>query len=92
MVYKVIIYEKSVQKDYESVMANFSQEVKKKALNYLKNTPFFGKKRKQFYKYDLPQGNRILYLILAEPQIVRIVCIGDHKHYMKYLKKHSKKI
>ena len=91
MEYKIYFYEKGIKKDYDKVMANFSKKVEKRTLDFLKKTPFFGTKRKQFYKYDLPSGNRILYLILNPPPIVGIVCIGDHDDYMKYLKKYAKK-
>lgn len=91
MSYKIVIFEDSVNKDYEVVMASFSKEVKKRTVEFIKTTPYFGKKRKQFYKHDLPQGNRILYMIISnKPPVVRIVCIGNHNHYMKYLKKHGK--
>lgn len=72
-------------------MIRLSKNVRKRAISFLKKTPYFGEKRGQYYKYDLPKANRILYSIISKnPPIVRIVCIGNHNHYMNFLKTHGK--
>ena len=43
-----------------------------------------------FRKDDLPDANRIVYDILKN-NIVRVLCVGDHNIYERYLNKHVKK-
>jgi len=88
--YKVVIYESKLEKKFSSLKGYFSDDVWVRLLDFLSTTPEQGKKEMQFRKYDLPNGNRILYKVL-NTQIVRIVCAGDHNDYEIFLKKYGKK-
>lgn len=52
-----------------------------------KSTHKFIGKVKDFWKYDLPQGERITYKVYDEKKCVVVYFIGSHDDYMKFLKK-----
>lgn len=89
--YKIVIYESRVEKEFTVVINQFSEDVRSRLITFLSTNPKQGKKEMQFRKYDLPEANRILYVVLEDKKIVRIVCAGDHNVYERYLKKYGKK-
>lgn len=89
--YKVVIYEKQVERDFAKLKDKFSNDVWVRMLDFLTNIPHLGKKEMQFRKYNLPDAYRVLYLVLQQETCVRVVCVGDHRTYERFLKKHGKR-
>lgn len=91
--YKVIILDKRTEKNFAALSEKFRKPVWNRMLDFLKHSPNQGKKVMQFRKYNLPNANRILYIIIdsKDKKAVQIVCAGDHNEYERCLNKYGSK-
>jgi len=89
-----IKYENKNKRDeFDSVLAQFSEDVQERAIKHLSETPHSARKIGQIRKYNLPNAHRIVYTIpkVAKDaqRIVNIVGAGNHAYYLRLLKKYA---
>ncbi|MBI2326788.1 hypothetical protein HYU92_00565 [Candidatus Curtissbacteria bacterium] len=94
MSFEIKYENKSKRKEFDSVLDRYSEDIQKRAIKHLSETPYNSKKIGQLRKYDLPDAYRIVYTIPKvskdAPKIVNIVGAGDHSYYDRLLKKYAK--
>lgn len=88
--YKIVAISRSAEKDFSSTQKRFSKNVWNRMLDTLTTVPHEGKKVMQFHKYDLPEGYRIVYVIISN-DTVAVVGAGNHRYYEKLLTKIGRK-
>ncbi len=95
MSFEIKYENKSKRDEFDSVLAQFSDDVQERAIKHLSETPHSAKKIGQIRKYNLPDAHRIIYTIPKTPKgekaIVNIVGAGDHAYYLRFLKKYASK-